>query len=42
MKETNNWNPNKYKKHADFVSNLALPVVELLNPKEGESILDLG
>jgi len=42
MKESNDWNPNKYKKHADFVSNLALPVVELLDPKEGENILDLG
>ncbi|AXX92281.1 SAM-dependent methyltransferase [Malaciobacter molluscorum LMG 25693] len=42
MKESNNWNANKYKKHANFVSNLALPVVELLNPKEGEKILDLG
>jgi SAM-dependent methyltransferase len=42
MNESNNWNANKYKKHADFVSILALPVVELLNPKEGEKILDLG
>jgi len=42
MKETNVWDANKYKKHADFVSNLAFPVVELLNPKENERILDLG
>jgi len=42
MKESNTWNANKYKKHANFVSDLALPVVELLNPKEGEKILDLG
>lgn len=42
MKESNSWNANKYKKHASFVSNLALGVVELLNPKEGEKILDLG
>jgi 2-isopropylmalate synthase len=42
MKESNDWNANKYKKHADFVSILALPVVELLDPKEDEKILDLG
>lgn len=41
-KETNNWNAKKYNKHASFVSALALPVVELLNPKENEKILDLG
>jgi 2-isopropylmalate synthase len=41
-KETNSWNAEKYRKHAGFVSDLALPVVELLNPKEGEKILDLG
>jgi 2-isopropylmalate synthase len=42
MKETNNWNADKYNKHADFVSNLATPVVDLLNPIENEKILDLG
>jgi len=41
-KETNTWNANKYTKHADFVSVLGLPVVELLNPKAEEHILDLG
>lgn len=41
-KETNAWNANKYNKHADFVSVLGLPVVELLNPQAGEQILDLG
>lgn len=40
--ETNNWNANKYNEHADFVSVLGMPVVELLNPKENEKILDLG
>ena len=39
---TNKWNAENYNKHADFVSNLALPVVDLLNPKENEKILDLG
>ncbi|NVJ53806.1 MAG: methyltransferase domain-containing protein [Campylobacteraceae bacterium] len=39
---TNKWNADNYNKHADFVSNLAFPVVDLLNPKENEKILDLG
>ncbi len=42
MSNTNKWNADKYKKHADFVSKLALPVIELLDPKENEKILDLG
>ncbi len=39
---TNHWNPQSYNKHTHFVSALALPVVELLEPKEGEHILDAG
>ena len=42
MKESNKWNANEYNKHADFVSNLAMPVIDLLDPKENEIILDLG
>jgi len=42
MSNSNDWNADKYNKHADFVSNLAMPVVELLNPKKDEIILDLG
>lgn len=42
MNNINEWNADKYNKHADFVSNLAFPVIELLNPKENEKILDLG
>jgi len=42
IEEKNNWNAQKYNKHASFVSALALPVVELLNPKPNEKILDLG
>jgi 2-isopropylmalate synthase len=38
----NSWNAQEYNKHAAFVSNLALPVVDLLAPIEGEEILDLG
>jgi len=41
-KEINKWNPEKYTKHTAFVSQLALPVVALLEPQEGERILDAG
>ncbi len=41
-KETNHWNPNTYNKHTAFVSELALPVVDLLDPQNGEKILDAG
>ena len=40
--ETNKWNPKTYNKHTAFVSQLALPVVDLLDPKKGENILDVG
>jgi 2-isopropylmalate synthase len=40
--ETNQWNPKTYNKHTAFVSQLALPVVDLLEPKDGENILDIG
>lgn len=36
------WNSSRYGKNARFVSDLGEPVVELLNPKPGERILDLG
>ena len=42
MSNINKWNADKYNKHADFVSNLAFPVVKLLNPQANEKILDLG
>ncbi|BAF71886.1 methyltransferase domain-containing protein [Sulfurovum sp. NBC37-1] len=42
QKETNQWNPETYNKHTAFVSQLALPVVDLLDPKPGEKILDAG
>ena len=42
MKESNQWNAKEYNKNADFVSKMALPVVELLAPKKDEKILDLG
>jgi len=37
-----NWNPEKYKDNAYFVPELGSPVIDLLNPKPGEKILDLG
>lgn len=40
MKQT--WNAKTYAENARFVSNLGLPVVEWLDPKAGERILDLG
>ncbi|MDO5115584.1 MAG: methyltransferase domain-containing protein [Synergistaceae bacterium] len=36
------WNPREYMKNADFVAKLGEPVIELLEPKAGERILDLG
>ncbi|MDY0195305.1 MAG: hypothetical protein RBR33_04485 [Sulfurovaceae bacterium] len=40
--DINEWNADSYHKHADFVSNLAFSVIDLLNPQENEMILDLG
>src|SRR4029450_2755203 len=34
--------PERYEKNARFVSDLGAPVVELLAPRAGERILDLG
>ena len=42
IKLTNQWNPKEYNKHTAFVSQLALPVVALLDPQEGERIHDAG
>jgi len=36
------WDPERYERHARFVTDLGAPVVELLAPKAGERILDLG
>jgi SAM-dependent methyltransferase len=36
------WNPEVYERNARFVSELGAPVVELLAPRTGERILDLG
>src|SRR5262249_47518213 len=39
---TQTWNPERYARNARFVSDLGAPVVELLAPRTGERILDLG
>lgn len=36
------WNAETYERNARFVSDLGMPVVELLDPRPGERILDLG
>jgi SAM-dependent methyltransferase len=36
------WDPAQYAKNARFVSDLGAPVVELLAPRAGERVLDLG
>jgi 2-polyprenyl-3-methyl-5-hydroxy-6-metoxy-1,4-benzoquinol methylase len=35
-------NTEGYERHARFVSDLGMPVLELLSPKRGEHILDVG
>jgi SAM-dependent methyltransferase len=36
------WDPDRYRTHAGFVAVLGAPVVDLLAPRPGERILDLG
>ena len=36
------WDPNQYARTARFVADLGQPVVDLLDPRPGERILDLG
>lgn len=36
------WDPDRYARVARFVADLGMPVVELLAPRPGERILDLG
>lgn len=42
MTNVQTWNPELYARNARFVSDLGMPVVELLAPQPGERILDLG
>ncbi len=42
MADEQRWDPEGYARHARFVSDLGAGVVELLAPRPGERILDLG
>ena len=42
MDEGQSWDPERYARNARFVSELGAPVLELLAPRPGERILDLG
>src|SRR3954454_15713080 len=42
MSQTQTWDPDRYARNARFVSDLGSPVVELLAPRPGERVLDLG
>jgi trans-aconitate methyltransferase len=42
MSQTTSWNPETYSQNARFVSDLGEPLLQLLGPKPGELILDLG
>lgn len=42
MATSQSWDPERYAKHARFVSDLGASVVELLAPQPGERILDVG
>ena len=42
MGSSQSWDPERYARNARFVADLGMPVVELLEPRPGERILDLG
>ena len=42
MTRRQTWDPEGYERHARFVSDLGAPIVELLAPRAGERVLDLG
>jgi trans-aconitate methyltransferase len=42
MSSAQTWDPATYARNARFVSDLGSPVLELLAPRPGERILDLG
>src|SRR5271170_2975472 len=42
MSTAQTWDPASYARNARFVSDLGSPVMDLLAPKPGERILDLG
>src|SRR5215470_12095088 len=42
MDKNQTWDPERYARNARFVAELGMPVVDLLAPKAGERILDVG
>jgi SAM-dependent methyltransferase len=42
MARPQSWDPERYARNARFVADLGAPVVDLLAPRAGERILDLG
>jgi trans-aconitate methyltransferase len=42
MSNSQTWDPERYARNARFVADLGAPVVELLAPRAGERIMDLG
>lgn len=42
MAQPQTWDPERYARNARFVADLGAPVVDLLAPRPGERILDLG
>jgi SAM-dependent methyltransferase len=42
MSETQSWDPERYARDAGFVPELGQPVLDLLSPRPGERVLDLG
>src|SRR5258708_40019695 len=42
MAHPQTWDPERYARNARFVAELGAPVVDLLAPRAGERILDLG
>ena len=42
MSTSQSWDPERYARNARFVADLGAPVVELLAPRAGERVLDLG
>jgi 2-polyprenyl-3-methyl-5-hydroxy-6-metoxy-1,4-benzoquinol methylase len=36
------WDPERYRRNAGFVAELGAPLIDLLAPRPGERVLDLG
>lgn len=42
MSAEQHWNPQQYAEHARFVTDLGAPLIDMLAPKPGERVLDVG